>query len=81
MWGAELTGISPIMWYTVAARALINMLLIRLFDLRLGTHVLLVSDLVAEVDTEHGVYGTAYEHFVINRLASRNGNIAKHIGF
>jgi hypothetical protein len=36
-----LTGISPIMWYTVAVGALINMLLIWLFDLRLGTHVLL----------------------------------------
>jgi hypothetical protein len=34
-------GIPPIMWYTVAVGALINMLLIWLFDLRLGTHLLL----------------------------------------
>jgi hypothetical protein len=33
-------GIPPIMWYTVAVGALINMLLIWLFDLRLGTHLL-----------------------------------------
>jgi hypothetical protein len=35
------TGIPPIMWYTVAVGALINMLLIWLFNLRLGTHLLL----------------------------------------
>ena len=34
-------GIPPIMWYTVAVGALINMLLIWLFDLRLRTHLLL----------------------------------------
>ena len=34
-------GIPPIMWYTVVVGALINMLLIWLFDLRLGTHLLL----------------------------------------
>jgi hypothetical protein len=34
-------GIPPIMWYTVAVEALINMVLIWLFDLRLGTHLLL----------------------------------------
>ena len=35
------TGIPPIMWYTVAIGALINILLIWLFNLRLGTHLLL----------------------------------------
>ena len=35
------TGIPSIMWYTVAIGALINMLLIWLFNLRLGTHLLL----------------------------------------
>jgi hypothetical protein len=34
-------GIPPIMWYTVAVGALINMVLIWMFDLRLGTHLLL----------------------------------------
>jgi Protein of unknown function (DUF4239) len=34
-------GIPPIMWYTVAVGALINMVLIWIFDLRLGTHLLL----------------------------------------
>jgi hypothetical protein len=34
-------GIPPIMWYTVAVGALLNMMLIWLFDLRLGTHLLL----------------------------------------
>ena len=34
-------GIPPIMWYTVAVGALINMILIWMFDLRLGTHLLL----------------------------------------
>jgi hypothetical protein len=35
------TAIPPIMWYTVAIGALINILLIWLFNLRLGTHLLL----------------------------------------
>jgi hypothetical protein len=35
------TGIPPVMWYTVAIGALINILLIWLFNLRLGTHLLL----------------------------------------
>ena len=34
-------GIPVIMWYTVAVGALLNMVLIWLFDLRLGTHLLL----------------------------------------
>lgn len=34
-------GIPPIMWYTVAVGALINMFLIWMFDLRLRTHLLL----------------------------------------
>jgi hypothetical protein len=34
-------GIPSIMWYTVAVGALINMILIWMFDLRLGTHLLL----------------------------------------
>jgi hypothetical protein len=34
-------GIPPIMWYTVAVGALINMILIWLFDLRTATHMLL----------------------------------------
>ena len=34
-------GIPPIMWYVVAVGALINMLLIWMFDLRLRTHLLL----------------------------------------
>src|SRR4029078_8126454 len=35
------TGIPPIIWYTGAIGALINILLISLFNLRLGTHLLL----------------------------------------
>jgi hypothetical protein len=35
------SGIPPLMWYTVAAGALLNMVLIWLFDLKLGTHLLL----------------------------------------
>jgi hypothetical protein len=34
-------GIPAIMWYTVAVGALMNMILIWMFDLRLGTHLLL----------------------------------------
>jgi hypothetical protein len=34
-------GIPPIMWYTVTVGALINMVLIWMFDLRLGVHLLL----------------------------------------
>jgi hypothetical protein len=34
-------GIPVLMWYTVAVGALLNMVLIWLFDLRLGTHLLL----------------------------------------
>jgi len=34
-------GIPPVMWYTVAVGAVINMILIWLFDLRLRTHFLL----------------------------------------
>src|SRR4029078_13369555 len=34
-------GIPPIMWYVVAVGALINMLLIWMFDLRLRTHLML----------------------------------------
>jgi hypothetical protein len=34
-------GIPPIMWMTVAAGAIINILLLWLFDLRRGTHLLL----------------------------------------
>jgi len=37
------SGIPPLMWYTVAAGALLNMVLIWLFDLKLGTHLLLGS--------------------------------------
>jgi len=35
------TGIPPIMWYTVAVGALLNLLLIWLFNLRLSVHLLL----------------------------------------
>ena len=34
-------GIPPVMWYTVAVGALINVFMIWLFNLRLGTHLLL----------------------------------------
>ena len=35
------SGIPAVMWYTVAVGAFINILLILLFDLRLGIHLLL----------------------------------------
>ena len=34
-------GIPPLMWYTVAVGALINMILIWMFDLKLRTHLML----------------------------------------
>jgi hypothetical protein len=37
------TAVPAILWYTVAVGALVNMLLMWLFDLRLGTHLLLAG--------------------------------------